>query len=84
MAGLPKARYPLGFKIHAASMAKGEGPGVAEIARRVPVSSEIIANWVKLAQEGRGFARQSAADDVDAENRRLAGASHNKSAIAPG
>jgi len=35
------------------------------------ISSKTIANWVKLVQEGRDFAKQSATSDVDAENSRV-------------
>ena len=70
MARLPKARYTREFKVHAVSMAKDEGLGIAET-RRLSISPKTIANWVKLAQEGRDFAKQSAASDVDAENSRL-------------
>jgi len=50
MAGVPKARYTRDFKIHAVSMAKDEGLGVAETVRRLSISSKIIANCVKLAR----------------------------------
>jgi Transposase. len=49
------------------SVAKDGGLGIAETARRLSVSPETITNWVKLAQEGRDFAKQSAAGDVDAK-----------------
>jgi len=52
-------------------MAKDEGLGIAETARRLSISPKTIANWIKLAQEGRVFAKQSAVNDVDAENSRL-------------
>ena len=71
MARLPKARYTREFKVHAVSMARDEGLGIAETARRLSISPKTIANWVKLAQEGRDFAKQSAIDDIDAENSRL-------------
>lgn len=71
MARLPKARYTREFKIHAVSMAKEEGLGVAETARRLAISSKTIAKWVKLAREGQDFAKQSAVSDIDAENSRL-------------
>ena len=71
MARLPKARYTREFKIHAVNMAKDQGLGFAETARRLAISSKTLANWVKLAQEGRDFAKQSAASDIEAENSRL-------------
>jgi len=64
MARLPKARYTREFKVHAVSMAKDEGLGIAETARRLSISPKTIANWVKLAQEGRDFAKQSAGTAV--------------------
>jgi transposase len=71
MARLPKGRYTREFKIQAVSMAKDEGFGVAETARRLSISPKTLANWVKLAQEGRNFAKQSTVSDADAENSRL-------------
>ena len=71
MARVPKARYTREFKVHAVSMAKDEGLGVAETARRLSISPKTVANWVKLAQEGRNFAKQSATSGIDAENGRL-------------
>ena len=71
MARLPKARYTREFKIHAVSMARDEGLGIAETARRLSISPKTIANWVKLAQEGQDFATQSAVSKIDAENSRL-------------
>ena len=56
---------------HAVSMAKDEGLGIAETARSLSIFPKTIANWVKLAQKGRDFAKQSAAGDVDAKNSRL-------------
>ena len=67
MARLPRGRYTREFKIHAVSMAKDEGLGVAETARRLSISPKTIANWVTLAQEGRDFAKQSAVSDADAQ-----------------
>ena len=52
MARLPEARYTREFKIHAVSMAREEGPGIAETARRLSIASKTIANWVKQVQEG--------------------------------
>ena len=52
-------------------MARDEGLGIAETARRLSISSKTIANWVKQAQEGQDFTRQSVVSDVDAENSRL-------------
>ena len=71
MARLPRGRYTREFKIHAVSMAKDEGLGIAETARRLSISQQTIANWVKLAREGRDFAKQSAVSDADAESSRL-------------
>ena len=71
MARLPKARYTREFKIHAVSMARDEGLGIAETARRLSISSKTIANWVKQAQEGQDFTRQRPVSDNDAENSRL-------------
>ena len=70
MMRLPKGRYTREFKIHAVHMAKDEGLGIAETARGLSVSPKTIANWAKLAQQGRNFAKQSAVSDVDAENSR--------------
>ena len=61
MARLPRTRYTREFKVHAVSMAKDEGLGIAETARRLSISPQTIANWVKLAHAGRDFAKQSAA-----------------------
>ena len=55
MAKLPKARYMREFKIHAVSMARDEELGIAETVRRLSISPETIANWVKLTQEGQNF-----------------------------
>ena len=71
MARLPKARYTREFKVHAVGMARDEGLGVAETARRLSISPKTVANWVKLAQEGRNFAKQSVVNDGEAENSRL-------------
>ena len=71
MMRLPKARYTREFKVQAVSMARDEGLGIAETARRLSISPKTIANWVQLAQKGQDFARQSAVSDVDAENSRL-------------
>jgi Transposase. len=71
MARLPKARYTRELKVHAVSMARDEGLGIAKTARRLSISSKTLANWVKQAQEGQDFTRQSAISDVDAENSRL-------------
>jgi transposase len=67
MARLPRGRYTREFKIHAVSMAKDEGLGVAETARRLSISPKTIADWVKSAQEGRDFAKQSTVSDADAQ-----------------
>jgi len=71
MVRLPKARYTREFKVQAVSMARDEGLGIAETARRLSISPKTIANWVKLVQEGQDIARQGAVSDVDAENSRL-------------
>ena len=71
MARLPRARYTREFKLHAVSMARDEGLGIAETARRLSISAKTLANWVKLAQDGEDFAKQSSVSDVDAENSRL-------------
>ena len=54
--------------IHAVSMARGEGLGIAETACRQSISSKTIANWVKQAQEGQDFTKHNAVSDADAEN----------------
>ena len=71
MARLAKARYTREFKVHAASMAEDEGLGIAETARRLSICPTPTANWVKLAQEGRDFTKQSAVSEIDTENSRL-------------
>ena len=71
MARLSKARYTWEFRIHAVSMARDEGLGMAETARRLSISSNPIANWVKQTQEGQDFTRQSVVSDADAENSQL-------------
>ena len=52
-------------------MAREEGLGIAETARRLSISSKTIANWVKQAQLGQDFTKHSALSDADAENSRL-------------
>ena len=47
MMRLPKGRYTREFKIHAVHMAKDEGLGIAETARRLSVSPKTIANWAR-------------------------------------
>jgi len=48
MARLPKARYTRELKIHAVSMAKDEGLGIAETARRLVISSKTIATNTRI------------------------------------
>ena len=55
MVRLPKGKYTREFKIQAVRMARDEGLGNAETARRLSVSSKTIANWVKLVQGGPGY-----------------------------
>jgi Transposase. len=49
MARLPKARYTREFKVHAVGMARDEGLGVAETARRLSISPKTVANLGKVS-----------------------------------
>jgi Transposase and inactivated derivatives len=71
MARLPKARYTREFRVHAVSMARNEGLGIAETARRLSISSKTLANWVKQVQQGQDFTKHNAVSEADAENSRL-------------
>jgi transposase len=52
MERVPRVAYTKEFKEEAVKMVTEAGLSIAEVARRVSVSTSTIAYWVKLAKEG--------------------------------
>ncbi len=76
---LPKQVYTSEYRAQAVQMIVRDKMSVAEVSRKLSMSSKTLANWVKRAKDGNlpiasaetGAGRRAVVTEADAENARL-------------